>query len=81
MITNMAALSKDMIDNQLFSSLDIKEAAILHKYITAAGNQINADDAGKSAAISLSAIYQHIAIDVHRDEGYDCHPAAAQDPT
>ena len=36
-----------MIDNQLFTTLDVKEAAILHKYITAAGHQIDKGDEGK----------------------------------
>ena len=35
------------MENQLFTLLEVKEAAILHKYMTAAGHQIDAGDEGK----------------------------------
>ena len=44
---NVSALSKAMVDDALYNTLDIKEAAILHKYLTAMGRQIAAGDAGK----------------------------------
>ena len=42
------ALSKEQQDTSLWNGLDLKEAAIFHKYINAAGNQIEAGDECKS---------------------------------
>ena len=48
---NVLQLIRDMpkatIEGPLFQTLDVKEAAILHKYITAANNRIMAGDQGK----------------------------------
>ena len=46
-VTLLSQLSKDQMESQLFTQLDVKESAILHKYMTAIGHQIQADDAGK----------------------------------
>ena len=35
------------MENELWTALDVKEAAVLHKYMSAAGTQIDAGDAGK----------------------------------
>ena len=47
-ITLLSQLNADQMNNQLFTQLDVKEAAILHKYMSAAGHQIQADDDRKS---------------------------------
>ena len=43
--TNVSQLTKDMVDNALYTTLDIKEAAILHKYVSAMGREIAKGDA------------------------------------
>ena len=43
----LSALNKDQQENQLFTVLDVKEAAILHKYLTAISNCLNFEDPGK----------------------------------
>ena len=40
------------MDNQLFQGLEVKEGAIVHKYISAAGYQIDAGDAETKGLIS-----------------------------
>ena len=68
---NVSALSKAMVDDALYNTLDIKEAAILHKYLTAMGRQIAAGDAGKFylANKSLQQEALTIWIDVSRNQG------------
>ena len=46
-VTLLSQLSKDQMESQLFTQLEVKESAILHKYMTAIGHQIQGDDAGK----------------------------------
>ena len=46
-MTNISQLSKDQMENQIFTTMEVKEAAILHKYMSAAGYQIDSGDAGK----------------------------------
>mmetsp|Transcript_31218 Transcript_31218/g.38554 ORF Transcript_31218/g.38554 Transcript_31218/m.38554 type:complete len:125 (-) Transcript_31218:181-555(-) len=43
-IESISALSKEQADAGLWNALELKEASILHKYINAAGNQIEAAD-------------------------------------
>ena len=50
-ITCISQLSKAQQETALWQALDIKEAAILHKYMTAAGNQINKGDQGKYTSL------------------------------
>lgn len=40
----LSSLNKDQQENQLYTVLDIKEAAILHKYLTAISNCLNFED-------------------------------------
>ena len=67
------------MQNQLFTQLDVKEAAILHKYMTAAGHQIQAEDACKSQnqeKNSDEALSNLFYIFVRRDQAIDRTPAA-----
>ena len=47
-MTLLSQLTKDQIETQLTQALDVKEGGILHKYLTAIGNQIVAGDECKS---------------------------------
>ena len=73
------ALSKEQQDTALWNGLDLKEAAIFHKYITAAGNQIEAGDECKSdRSQSLVQLVLTNLYSFHRDKGDDCTLAARQ---
>ena len=55
-MTNVGALKNEQIDGPLFETLDVKEAAILHKYLTAISNMYMMEHAETKATVPLLKI-------------------------
>lgn len=83
-MTCMSQLNKAQQETGLWQALDIKEAAILHKYMTAAGSQIRKGDECKyfyqlSQHTSTLAINLLLCIALHhRDDELGCTTDARQ---